>query len=89
MVPISQLSLPNNECDRINVTIHKKSSLELRSSLRDQINDIINPKYLKKEKKENLKFLQEWHKNESIKTSNSPGIHLEGWARHSNLNKNI
>ena len=33
--------------DRINVTTQKKSSLEQSSSLHNQINDIINPKYLK------------------------------------------
>ena len=34
----------------------------------NQINDIINPKYLKKEREKNLKFPQEWLKDE------------EGWA---------
>ena len=34
------------------------------------MHDIINPKYLKKERKKNLKFSQEWHKDESIKTPN-------------------
>ena len=48
----------------------KKSSLEQISSLHNQIHDIINPKYLKKERKKNLKFSQEWHKDESIKTPN-------------------
>ena len=48
----------------------KKSSLEQSSSLHNQIHDIINPKYLKKERKKNLKFNQEWHKDESIKRPN-------------------
>ena len=30
----------------------------------DQINDIINPKYLKQEREKNLKFPQEWLKDE-------------------------
>ena len=30
----------------------------------NQINDIINPKYLKKEREKNLKFPQEWLKDE-------------------------
>ena len=48
----------------------QKSSLEQSSSLHNQMHDIINPKYLKKEREKNLKFPQEWHKDESIKTSN-------------------
>ena len=47
-----------------------KSSLEQISSLHNQIHDIINPKYLKKEMKKNLKFARELHKDESIKTPN-------------------
>ena len=31
----------------------------------NQINDIIKPKYLKKEREENLKFPQEWLKDET------------------------
>ena len=31
----------------------------------NQINDIINPKYLKKESEKNLKFPQEWLKDEA------------------------
>ena len=38
----------------------KKSSLEQSSSLHNQMHDIINPKYLKKEREKNLKFPQEW-----------------------------
>ena len=41
----------------------KKSSLEQISSLHNQIHDIINPKYLKKEREKNLKFPQEWLKD--------------------------
>ena len=55
----------------------KKSSLEQNSSLHNQIRGIINPKHLKKKREKNLKFCQEWHKDESIKTL-SPAIHLEG-----------
>ena len=43
----------------------KKSSLEQSSSLHNQIHDIINPKYLKKEKEKHLKFAQEWFKDET------------------------
>ena len=43
----------------------KKLSLEQSSSLRNQIHDIINPKYLKKERERNLKFPQEWLKDET------------------------
>ena len=37
----------------------QNSSLEQNSSLHNQKHDIINPKYLKKEKEKNLKFPQE------------------------------
>ena len=64
---------------RINVTTHKKTSLEQSSSLHNQIHDIINPKYLKKEREKNLKFPQEWFKNETRHIIQL--IHLkEGWA---------
>ena len=44
------------------MSLHRKnSSLEQSSSLHNEIHDIINPKYLKKE---NLKFPQEWLKYE-------------------------
>ena len=43
----------------------KKSSLEQSSSLHNQIHDIINSKYLKKEKEKNLKFAEEWFKDET------------------------
>ena len=49
----------------------------------NQINDIINPKYLKKEREKNLKFPQEWHKDESIEIL-SPVIHLKRWVSHFN-----
>ena len=41
----------------------------------------IQNKYLKSKKEKNLKFPQEWHKDESIETL-SPAIHLEWWDRH-------
>ena len=71
MALMSHWSITNNDWDRINVTMQRiKSSLEQISSLHNQIHDIINPKYLKKEMKKNLKFAREWHKDESIKTPN-------------------
>ena len=45
----------------------KKSSLEQSSSLHNQIHDIINLKYLKKEREKNLN-LQEWLKDETRHT---------------------
>ena len=51
--------------DRINVTTQKKLSLEQSSSLHNQIRDIINPKYLKKEREKNLKLPQERLKDET------------------------
>ena len=54
----------------------KKSSLEQSSSLHNQIHDIINPKYLKKEREENLKSLQEWLKDETNHIVQL--IHLKG-----------
>ena len=49
--------------------------------MQNQMHDIINPKYLKKKRKKNLKYPQGWNKDESIDTL-SPAIYLEGWARH-------
>ena len=50
---------------------------------------IISPKYLKKERGEELKISsQEWLKDESIKTHN-PAIHLNGWASHFEHEYNI
>ena len=46
----------------------------------NQINDIINPKYLKKEREKNLKFPQEWLKDETRHIVQL--IHLKGWARY-------
>ena len=48
--------------------------------MHNQIHDN-NPKYLKKERVKNLKFPQERHRDESIKTHGS-AIHLKRWARH-------
>ena len=51
------------------------------------MHDIINPKYLKKEREKNLKFPQEWHKDESIKTPNI--VQLSIWRDElGNLNMN-
>ena len=50
----------------------KKLSLKRSSSLHNQIHDIINPKYLKKEREKNLKFPQEWLKDE---TRHNPANH--------------
>ena len=68
MAPISHWSISNNDWDRINITTKKKkkSSLEQNSSLHNQVHDIINPKYLKKEREKNLKFPQEWHKDARV-----------------------
>ena len=53
----------------------QKSSLEQSSSLHNQMHDIINPKYLKKEREKNLK----WVKDETRHIIQL--IHLkEGWA---------
>ena len=63
------------------MSLHKKkTSLEQSSSLHKQIRDIINPKYLKKEREKNLKFPQEWRKDEMRHIVQL--IHLKGWARH-------
>ena len=44
-----------------------------------QINDIIKPKYLKKEREKNLKFPQEWFKDETRHIIQL--IHLKvGWV---------
>ena len=67
MAPISHWSISNNDWDRINITTKKKkSSLEQNSSLHNQVHDIINPKYLKKEREKNLKCPQEWHKDARV-----------------------
>ena len=57
--------------DRINVTTQKKSSLEQSSSLHNQINDIINPKYLKnvEEFKISSRMAKRW--NETHRPANS------------------
>ena len=82
MAPLSHWNITNNEWDRMAKCHYtKKSSSDQKSSLQNKIHDIINPKYLKKERGKNLKFPQEWHKVESIKTD-SPAIHLKGRARH-------
>ena len=66
MAPISHQSIYYKYgWDRINVATQKKSSLEQISSLHNQIHDITNPKYLKKEMEKNLKFPQEWIKDET------------------------
>ena len=65
------------------MSLYKKSSyLEQNSYLHSQIYDF-NPKYLKKEREKNLKFPQEWHKDESIEIL-SPVIHLKRWVSHFN-----
>ena len=61
-------------------TQKKKSSLEQNSSLHNQIHDIINPKYLKKEREKNTKFPQEWLKDETRYIVQL--IHLKGWTSH-------
>ena len=77
MAPIShQIIYYRYDRNRINVTTQKKSSLEQSSSLHNQIHDIINPKYLKKEREENLKSLQEWLKDETNHIVQL--IHLKG-----------
>ena len=55
----------------------KISSLEQGSSIHNQIHDIINLKYLKKEGEKNLKFPQEWFKDETNET-HSPANPSEG-----------
>ena len=52
----------------------KKSSLEQSSSLHNHISNIINPKYLKKERGKNLKFTQKLLKDE---TRHSPANQSE------------
>ena len=82
MAPLPYWNIRNNEWDRMAKCHYtKKSSLDRKSSLQNKIHDIINPRYLKKERGKYLKFPQEWHKDESIKTD-SPAIHLNGRARH-------
>ena len=58
----------------------KKSSLEQSSSLHNQMHDIINPKYLKKEREKNLKFPQKWIKDETRHIVKL--IHLKGLTWH-------
>ena len=53
----------------------KKLYLEQSSSLHNHIHDIINPKYLKKEREKNLNLPQEWLKDE---TRHSPANPSEG-----------
>ena len=78
MAPIShQIIYYRYDRNRINVTTQKKSSLEQSSSLHNQIHDIINLKYLKKERERNLKFPQEWFKDETNET-HSPANPSEG-----------
>ena len=60
--------------DTINVTTQKKSSLEQSSSLHNQISNIINPKYLKKERGKNLKLTPKLLKDE---TRHSPANQSE------------
>ena len=62
------------------MSLHKKSSLEQSSSLHNLIHDIINRKHLKKEMGKNLKFPQEWLKDETRHIVQL--IHLKGWAGH-------
>ena len=62
MASFSHWSFTNNDWDKCHYT-KKKSSLEQSSSLHNQIHDIINPKYFKKEKNKNLEFPQEWQKD--------------------------
>ena len=60
------------------MSLHKKkSSLEQSSSLHNQIHDIINLKYLKKERERNLKLYQEWFKDETNE-AHSPANPSEG-----------
>ena len=75
MVPIShQIIYYRYDRNRINVTTQKKSSLEQSSSLHNQINDIINPKYLKnvEEFKISLRMAKRW------KETHSPANSSEG-----------
>ena len=58
----------------------KKLYLEQSSSLHNHIHDIINPKYLKKEREKNLNLPQEWLKDERRHIVQL--IHLKGWARY-------
>ena len=61
MAPLSHWNITNNEWDRMAKCHYtKKSSSDQKSSLQNKIHDIINPKYLKKEREKNLKFPQEW-----------------------------
>ena len=78
--PISHQSI-TNMAGIGQMSLHrKKSSLEQSSSLHNQTHDIINPKYLKKEREKNLNFPQEWLKDEVRHIVQL--IHLKGWARH-------
>ena len=79
MAPISHQSITNMAGIGQMLLHKKKSSLEQSSSLHNQIHDIINLKYLKKEREKNLN-LQEWLKDETRHTVQL--IHLKGWARY-------
>ena len=57
------------------MSLHKKNPLEQGLSLHNQIHYIINPKYLEKEREQNLKFPQEQLKDE---TRHSPANPSEG-----------
>ena len=58
---------------------HTKSHLQNKIHLYI-IHDIINPKYLKKEREKNTKFPQEWLKDETRYIVQL--IHLKGWTSH-------
>ena len=62
------------------MSLHKKIIFRTELSLHNQIHDIINPKYLKKEREKNLKFSQEWLKDETKHIIQL--IYLKGCARH-------
>ena len=68
-----------DETDKM--SLHRQeSSLEQSSSLYNQIRNIINPKYLKKDREKNLNLPQEWRKNERRHIVQL--THLKGWARY-------
>ena len=63
------------------MSLHKEeSSLEQGLSLHNQIQDSINPKYLRNEREKNLKFPQEWLKDETRQSPANPS-EGKGWAR--------
>ena len=81
MAPISHQSITNMTDETDKMSLHRqKSSLEQSSSLYNQIRDIINPKYLKKEREKNLNLPQEWRKDERRHIVQL--THLKGWARY-------